>query len=556
MMSGHRGRTILTKNSAAGPISLIVKRSRRKKRAEARTRFEARSRDRLPRLTPLPPADAAPKTTGDEDQSASPSDRLDSLLDDSDLPDLKQPPAAPPRPRALTPPKTPPPKTPPSVTPQPAPVPPKAAPKRSGESLKATEPKPEIKSPEPSVLPTPESTDSGSRQAEAINRRPPLRRVQPLPEPVVPAAAASLIRCQSCGGCVDRDGPIGVTQFSKRQGIGIDAPSACQCWRCPQSAPFNVYGPGNYAGPARLAPIAQYRLRAGDQVQLTFLIKTVRTDGPYRLVVGDELLIESEADEKLTRGTLDSGLEIQPDGTITLRFIGQVHAAGQTIAQLRKVLEQMYTQYYEEPSIDVTPVATGNVARQIREAISGSEGFNPQQTEQTITPEGTIRLPRIGAVPAQGLTLSELKREINYRYDAIDAGLEIEPVLLEQAPHSIYVLGEVVTPGQFDLTRPTTLLGSLALAGGYVPGANLRQIVVFRRGYHWELIATTLDVRAALLGKDSRAIDEIWLQDGDVVIVPPMPIRLFDRFVDQVFTQGIYGIVPFAGFGYTFGNNN
>ena len=260
--------------------------------------------------------------------------------------------------------------------------------------------------------------------------------------------------------------------------------------------------------------------------------------------------MESEADEKLTRGTLERGLEVQPDGTITLRFIGQVHAAGQTIPQLRRVLEEMYKEFYEEPSIDVTPVATGNVARQIREAISGSEGFNPQQTEQTITPEGTIRLPRIGAVPAQGLTLSELKREINYRYDAIDAGLEIEPVLLEQAPHSIYVLGEVVTPGQFDLTRPTTLLSSLALAGGYVPGANLRQIVVFRRGYNWELIATTLDVRAALLGKDSRAIDEIWLQDGDVVIVPPMPIRLFDRFVDQVFTQGIYGIVPFTGFGF------
>ena len=347
-------------------------------------------------------------------------------------------------------------------------------------------------------------------------------------------------------GCCDR---VGVAI-----GVGTREKADCQCWRCPQQAPFNLYGPGGYVGPARSAPVHDYRLRSGDQVQLTFLIKTVRTVGAYRLVVGDELLIESDADENLTRGTLDRGLEIQPDGTITLRFIGQVHAAGQTIEQLRELLNERYEEYYPDPSIDVTPVLTNNVARQIREAISGSEGFNPQTALQTISPEGTLRLPRLGAIPTQGLTLGELKQEINLRYDSIGAGLEVEVVLEQQSSHFVYVLGEVALPGQFEITRPTTVLGGLSLAGSYVPGANLRQIVVFRRGRNWELVSTVLDLRGALFGKASRPTDEIWLQDGDVIIVPPAPIRLFDRFVTQVFTEGIYGIVPFGGF--TIDNQN
>ncbi|WDQ17955.1 polysaccharide biosynthesis/export family protein [Rhodopirellula sp. P2] len=365
----------------------------------------------------------------------------------------------------------------------------------------------------------------------------------------------SSVTCSSCGGCVDRNG-VGAERLSKTLGVGTGTRPACQCWRCPQSMPFNVYGPGNYVGPARSAPVHEYRLRGGDQVQLTFLIKTVRSVGAYRLVVGDELLVESEADEKLTRGTLERGLEIQPDGTITLRFIGQIHAAGQTIDQLRELLNERYEEYYPDPSIDVTPVATGNIARQIREAISGSEGFNPQQTVQTITPEGTLRLPRLGAVPAQGLTLSELKREIILRYDSMSAGLDVEVVLEQQAPHYVYVLGEVTTPGRFEIDAPTTVLGGIALGGGYVPGANLRQVVIFRRGPNWELLSTVLDLRGAIMGKDSRPVDEIWLQDGDVVIVPPSPIRLFDRFVSQVFTEGVYGIVPFSGFGFSFGDGN
>ncbi|TWT53368.1 Polysaccharide biosynthesis/export protein [Rubripirellula amarantea] len=359
--------------------------------------------------------------------------------------------------------------------------------------------------------------------------------------------SSSGCKCGQCMTCADRNGQGMIGGAGMKLGVGPKCNDDCQCWQCPYDAPFSVYGPGEYAGPARTHRVAEYRLRTGDTIQMTFLITAMKSEGSYRLVVGDELLIESEADKELTRGSLEKGLRIQPDGTITLRLIGQVYAAGQTIDQLRGVLEEKYTEFYPEPAIDVTPVNTGNAAQQIRQAISGAGGFDPQQIQQTITPAGEIRLPKIGAVQAQGLTLDELKQEINLRYDRIVGGLEVEPSLQSQAAHNIFVLGEVRQPGRYNLDNtPTTVIGAIAMAGGYVPGANLRQVVIFRRGDNWELISTLVDVRGAILGREAHPRDEIWIRDGDVIILPSTPIRLFDNFVRQVFTEGIYGVIPIS----------
>ena len=313
--------------------------------------------------------------------------------------------------------------------------------------------------------------------------------------------------CGQCLTCVDRDGEGMIGGLGIMFGVGPCHEKHSQCWQCPYNAPFNIYGPGEYAGPSRTERVPEYRLRTGDVIQFLYLVTGLKSEGSYRLAVGDELLIESEADEELTRGTLEKGLAIQPDGTVTLRLIGQVHAAGQTVDQLRAVLEEKYKEYYPEPAIDVTPVNTGTAARRIQEAFSGSGGFDPQQTIQTITPSGEIRLPRIGSVQAQSLTLEELKQEINLRYDQFVGGIEVEPSLEEQAPHNVFVLGEVNLPGRYEMNNtPTTVLGAIAMAGGHVTtgGANLRQVVVFRRGENWELLSTSLTCEEQFL--DARHI--------------------------------------------------
>jgi polysaccharide export outer membrane protein len=105
-------------------------------------------------------------------------------------------------------------------------------------------------------------------------------------------------------------------------------------------------------------------------------------------------------------------------------------------------------------------------------------------------------------------------------------------------------LGEVGQPGRFELEGPTTVMGAIAMAGGWQIGGNLRQVVVFRRGPDWRLMATMLDLRGALYGRRPTPADDVWLNDSDIVLIPKTPIQQADEFIEQVFTRGVYGVVP------------
>ena len=85
---------------------------------------------------------------------------------------------------------------------------------------------------------------------------------------------------------------------------------------------------------------------------------------------------------------------------------------------------------------------------------------------------------------------------------------------------------------------------SIALAGGWNIGANLRQVVVFRRADDWRLMATMVDVHAALFGKKPCPPGEIWLSDSDLVIVPKSPLLAGDDLIDLLFTRGLYRVLP------------
>ena len=84
------------------------------------------------------------------------------------------------------------------------------------------------------------------------------------------------------------------------------------------------------------------------------------------------------------------------------------------------------------------------------------------------------------------------------------------------------------------------------MAGSWNVGANLNQVVVFRRGDDWRLLATMLDIRGALYANTPCPADEIWLNDSDIVVVPKRKILVVDEFIELVFTRGIYSVLAFA----------
>jgi polysaccharide biosynthesis/export protein len=78
---------------------------------------------------------------------------------------------------------------------------------------------------------------------------------------------------------------------------------------------------------------------------------TAGTD--YRLVSGDQLRIEVYKEPQLSHG-----LQVRPDGKITLPLIGDVPAAGRTAAELRETLETSLKEHLRNPVVTVIVVET------------------------------------------------------------------------------------------------------------------------------------------------------------------------------------------------------
>ncbi len=333
---------------------------------------------------------------------------------------------------------------------------------------------------------------------------------------------------------------------------GVYCPLGQPCnearWRDWGPIPWEIFAQGEYVGPHRLPHVPEYRLRVDDVVEFVYRLTAEQSTRPYRFNVGDEIKVQS-----LTDASVETQLIVQPDGSITLALLGQVQAADLTVEELTAHLEKQYSEFIEEPSIVVVPIEMNNRLEELRATVDNRAGVGGQSREVRVTPEGTLQLPALGSIPVVGLSLDELKREVDIRYAALVEGMEVTPILLQRAPRHIYVLGEVAKPGRFELVGPTTLIQSIALAGSWNVGAYLDHIVVLRRDNYWNLMATKLDIRGALFGCRPCPADEIWLRDSDIVIVPKSPIKATTDLLDLVFTRGVYTVVPFSA-NYTQGN--
>jgi len=304
--------------------------------------------------------------------------------------------------------------------------------------------------------------------------------------------------------------------------------------------PWQMFAQGEYVGPARLRHVPVYRLRVDDRIEFVFRLDGKPSAGPYMLEVGDQLRVESLGSPENDRDVI-----VQPDGRVALRLLGEIRAAGRSIEDLRKDIEQQYKKFIEEPSISVTPLSINTTATQLISTVDRrGGGRGGQALEVRVTPSGMVQLPAVGSIPVQGLTIDELKYEVERRYLRYVSGLEVTPVLSERAPRYVFVVGEVQAPGRYTLEGPTTVMQAIALAGSWNVGANLNNVVVFRRDENWKLMATKLDIRGALYGKRPCPADEIWLRDSDIVVVPKSPVLVADDAIELLFTRGLYAVVP------------
>lgn len=306
---------------------------------------------------------------------------------------------------------------------------------------------------------------------------------------------------------------------------------------------WDLWNQGNYTGPARQVHVGKYRLRVGDQLEFFFRKTHEVTNRPYELSPNDVITIDFSNDQEAVLN-LTRDVTVQQNGTVTLKLAGPVAAAGLTLPELQAKLEKRFETWIPIPGITVSPRTVNAKLEGLRSVYDRRAGAGGQVLPATVTPEGTIQLPSIGSVFVQGLTIDEVNREIDARYKLLVSGAEITTKLARRAPTSIYVLGEVTAPDRYSITDPTSVMDAIALAQGWNPGGNLRNVIVFRRTEDWGIIATRVDIHDALYGNDATPCDNIFLRHLDTIVVPKRQIQVTDDWINLIFTRGIYSVIP------------
>jgi polysaccharide biosynthesis/export protein len=138
-----------------------------------------------------------------------------------------------------------------------------------------------------------------------------------------------------------------------------------------------------------------------------------------------------------------------------------------------------------------------------------------------VRPDGRISLPLLNDIQAAGLTPLQLKDVLVTALGTYIPQPNVSVIVREIHSFKVTVIGEVKTPGRYELRSRTTVLDVLAMAGGLGQYASRNRITVLRRegGKPLEL-AYDYDKVASRTGGKPAAQDNFCVQAGDIILVP------------------------------------
>jgi polysaccharide biosynthesis/export protein len=161
-----------------------------------------------------------------------------------------------------------------------------------------------------------------------------------------------------------------------------------------------------------------------------------------------------------------------------------------------------------------------------------------------VTREGFVVIPQVGQVYVANLTLSQLEDQLYSRLRRVYSGIRRGPNAATKFQISVaklrniqvFVAGDVVRPGAYQMSGAGTVLTALYAAGGPTTSGSFRRVDVRRGGK----LVDSLDIYDYLLR--GMNLGDIRLETGDIVFVPVH--RGFVRIAGEVNRPAVYELQP------------
>jgi protein involved in polysaccharide export with SLBB domain len=143
-----------------------------------------------------------------------------------------------------------------------------------------------------------------------------------------------------------------------------------------------------------------------------------------------------------------------------------------------------------------------------------------QHLQRVVDREGRVALPEAGAIQVTGRSLGDVQQLVQgvLRSEFRDVHADVSLARLRTL--RVYVVGDVLRPGAYDVSSLSTPLNALYQAGGPTSRGSLRILRVYRG----QRLVGELDLYDLLLHGVRSNLER--LQAGDTVMVPPLGAEL------------------------------
>jgi len=135
-----------------------------------------------------------------------------------------------------------------------------------------------------------------------------------------------------------------------------------------------------------------------------------------------------------------------------------------------------------------------------------------------VRPDGMISLPLLGDVKATGLTPLQLQDVLTTELKKYISDPQVTVIVNQVNSLTFNVVGEVLKPGYYPLTRRMTILDAIAMSGGFRDFAKTKKIYVLRTDADGKQLRLPFNYKNVIKGKTSS--QNIELQPRDTLVVP------------------------------------
>ena len=224
---------------------------------------------------------------------------------------------------------------------------------------------------------------------------------------------------------------------------------------------------------------------------------------------------------------IDHTVQVRPDGKVSLPLLGEVQAGGLTVAELIERLNEQFSRSIKgaQATVIVKEIRSrpvffvGGVGKpglmqltqdlSVLQAVSLAGGLIPAADQ-----EGAFVLRAGKSIPVNFVRL--MKGDVSQNVPLQPGDTVVIPIA-----DSVYIQGEVKTPGAIKFVKDLTIVKAITQAGGFTQLAAPKRVTLLR-GDSEKKQNVRVNVEGMI--RDPQSTPDVPLQPNDIIIVPQ---RLF-----------------------------